>query len=208
MLARTRQGLPIFPRVGPIRSNIQPILTLIATMVSQNESLRYERSYVSSNTNCMSDRCSTAKLRRWVVSVLTILELQFSDRYIGPFSRIVPHLSSAFTGQLRITFDDAWASDELNGLDFAGIVDWVELLLMPEILSESHVALTRLHEGGLRQDTRSLQNYYHAIKSEFRKVPDLTDREKLNFFRTGLSDELRAGAHSRRESGTLFETMY
>ena len=52
-----------------------------------------------------------------------------------------------------------------------------------------------------------MQNYYHAIKSEFRKVPDLTDREKLNFFRTGLSDELRAGAHSRRELGTLFETM-
>eukprot|EP00798_Chlamydomonas_sp_ICE-L_P024869 gene24869-biopygen19287 len=28
---------------------------------------------------------------------------------------------SAFTGQLRITFDEAWASDELDGLDFAEV---------------------------------------------------------------------------------------
>ena len=57
----------------------------------------------------------------------------------------------------------------------------------------------------MRQHTRSLQDYFHKIKPEFCKVPDLTTLKRLNFFAWAcptLSVLLRP-----LETGTLFSTM-
>jgi len=155
----------------------------------------------------MSDKHTRTMLRRWVFAVETILEIQFEQRFHTFFDRIIPHLSSAFSGNMKLAFDETWAAGEFAGTGWEGIVMWVESLLTPEIFSEAQIALTRLHEGSIRQLTMSLQDYYHVIKHEFRKVPDLSDRERLELFRTGLRDDVRAGSFARRETGTMFTTM-
>eukprot|EP00798_Chlamydomonas_sp_ICE-L_P023023 gene23023-biopygen31632 len=156
----------------------------------------------------MGDLGGRSKLRRWRVAVETVLSVQFGRDDVDSFSHVVPHLSAALHGSLKRTYDDTYASGEFLGFDWLGILTWIQSLLTPELFTEAELAMTRLHEGTIRQFSgASVQSYYHRIKAEFRLVPDLTPREKLNFFRTGLLESVKLGSFCRRESGTTFETV-
>eukprot|EP00798_Chlamydomonas_sp_ICE-L_P018267 gene18267-biopygen27215 len=156
----------------------------------------------------MGDLDGRSKLRRWRVAVETVLSVQFGRDDVDSFSHVVPHLSAALHGSLKRTYDDTYANGEFLGFDWLGILTWIQSLLTPELFTKAELAMTRLHEGTIRQFSgASVQSYYHRIKAEFRLVPDLTPREKLNFFRTGLLESVKLGSFCRRESGTTFETV-
>ena len=156
----------------------------------------------------MGDLDGRSKLRRWRLAVETVLSVQFGRDDVDSFSHVVPHLSAALHGSLKRTYDDTYANGEFLGFDWLGILTWIQSLLTPELFTEAELAMTRLHEGTIRQFSgASVQSYYHRIKAEFRLVPDLTPREKLNFFRTGLLESVKLGSFCRRESGTTFETV-
>eukprot|EP00798_Chlamydomonas_sp_ICE-L_P020581 gene20581-biopygen29338 len=156
----------------------------------------------------LGDLDGSSKLRRWRVAVETVLSVQFGQSYGDSFSHVIPHLSAALHGSLKRTYDDTFANGEFLGFDWASILTWIQSLLTPELFTEAELAMTRLHEGTVRQFIgASVQAYYHRIRAEFRLVPDLTPREKLNFFRTGLLESVKVGSYSRRESGTTFETV-
>eukprot|EP00798_Chlamydomonas_sp_ICE-L_P005513 gene5513-biopygen2579 len=156
----------------------------------------------------MGDLDGRSKLRRCRVAVETVLSVQFGRDDVDSFSHVVPHLSAALHGSLKRTYDDTYANGEFLGFDWLGILTWIQSLLTPEHFTEAELAMTLLHEGTIRQFSgASVQSYCHRIKSEFRLVPDLTPREKLNFFRTGLLESVKLGSFCRRESGTTFETV-
>jgi len=115
-----------------------------------------------------------------------VLSVQFGRDDVDSFSHVVPHFSAALHGSLKRTYDDTYANGEFLGFDWLGILTWIQSLLTPELFTEAELAMTRLHEGTIRQFSgASVQSYYHRIKAEFRLVPDLTPREKLNFFVQG-----------------------
>eukprot|EP00798_Chlamydomonas_sp_ICE-L_P024868 gene24868-biopygen19286 len=141
----------------------------------------------------MGDLDGRSKLRRWRVTVETVLSVQFGHSSVDSFSHVIPHLSAALHGSLKRTYDDTFANCEFLGFDWLGILTWIQSLLTPELFTEAQLAMTRLHEGTIRQFMgASIQAYYHRIRAEFRLIPDLTPREKFIFFGRE-NDKERAG---------------
>eukprot|EP00798_Chlamydomonas_sp_ICE-L_P004174 gene4174-14275_t len=112
-------------------------------------------------------------------------------------------------GQLRDTFADASIAGEFQSHSWGDICTWVASLLTPELYTEATMARMHLHEGKCTQSDHghaALQNYYMLISAEFRKVPDMSDCERLSLFRTGLNSVSKPLSHHRKEAGEGFAT--
>jgi hypothetical protein len=141
--------------------------------------------------NKLSDTSKSNELATWLADVNDDATLQYGEDWKRMSAyEVILGVIYAFTPELKRLWRDSGYDRKHGPQTWREFKTWLKDQIDQEIIDEEEDARQSLIDGACNMQNKSLAQYISAYRRICKKIPAMTEKEKVMHFRRGLSEAL------------------